>query len=67
VRVDVGLVDARGEQQAARDREVGSARGLDRVLTQAGDAVDVLRSLDDRGRVLLRGAQEQRAVDVEQQ
>jgi hypothetical protein len=34
---------------------------------QVGDAVDLLRRLDDRPRVLDRGALQQRAVDVEQQ
>jgi hypothetical protein len=37
------------------------------VLVQAGDPVNVLGGLDDRPRVLDRGALEQRAVDVEQQ
>ncbi len=66
-RVDLPGLDAGGEQQRARDRQVGPARGLDLVRVQAGDPMDLLRRLDDRLRVLDRGALEQRAVDVEQQ
>ncbi len=66
-RVDLRGLDARGEQQRARDREIGPARGLDLVRVQVGDPVDLLGRLDDRPRVLDRGALEQRAVDVEQQ
>jgi hypothetical protein len=65
--VDVRAPDARGEQQVAGDREVRAARGLDLVREQVRDPVDRLGRLDDRLRVLDRGALEQRAVDVEQQ
>jgi hypothetical protein len=66
-RVDLRGLEAGGEQQRARDRQVGPARGLDLVDVQVGDPVDLLGGLDDRPRVLDRGALEQRAVDVEQQ
>jgi hypothetical protein len=66
-RVDLRGLDPRGEQQRARDRQVRPAGRLDGMAVQLGDAVDVLRRLDDRPRVLGRGALEQRAVDVEQQ
>jgi len=65
--VDLPGLDAGGEQQRARDRQVGPARGLDLVGVQVGDSVDLLGRLDDRPRVLDRGALEQRAVDVEEQ
>ncbi len=66
-RIDLRALDPGGQQQVARDREVGPAGRLDGVQVQLGDAVDFLGRLDDRPRVLDRGALEQRAVDVEQQ
>ena len=65
-RVDRRVGDPRAAQQVARDRRVGPARGLDLHAVEL-DAVHRPGGAPQRGGVLARGTQQQRAVDVPEQ
>ena len=61
--VDRGVVDPGPAQEVARDRGVGATRGLDHDPVEL-DAVHRGRRAPQCRRMLARGAQQQRAVDV---